>query len=204
MNSKEFFVKYLIETFSEEEFIFIKSKNALRKKKNDFTYLITFTSMHGFAHVSFSYSLLINEVEKEKKKAWGKSYNRFETAGINKPYLSKDADDAFSYTDTEKLVVDTINNEYKFYTEVASEYFANHLSYEYIDVNYNSLTCKRIPFIAHFNQLHSAVFAIYSASKNNNPNLQLLIRRYRSFLEKNQPSLIEYYDKFIKLIPRSA
>ncbi len=200
MDRRDLFFFLCRENYERLGFRYIKSKNSFKKKNEETEYIIRFTTWPDFAQVSVSYSLIINKVEKVKKKAWGKLYNKFETCGINKEYLDKETDDFVHFTDTTENIHTAVEKESKFYYSNLLRYFDNHSSMEFINSKYNNKLYEDIPDIAHFNRLHSAAVSILAAKEENNPLLDEIANHYAEIIKRVQPSYSQEINLFIDLI----
>ena len=192
IDRKSLFFDLLRKDLIPEGFVYKKSKNQFFKKDeigNEFIY--EFNIWPQFKMVEAGFRILIKKVEDVKKQAWGKLYDKFESLGKEKSYLTKDPSEGHCWTDTEENVRLAAKKEIDFYHSYVKEYFYKHLDLKYLDKILNTNPGEEL-YISH-NAIFSCFLAIIVAKLVNNPDIDKFFPIYRYIVDKfNAQYLVEF------------
>lgn len=193
INRKELFFELLSTELFKEGFEFKRAKSQFIKKDeygNELYY--DFNIWPQFMKIEAGFRIFIYEVEAIKKKAWGKSYRKFESLGKEKSYLAPNPSEGHSWTDTEANVRLAVKKEIEFYHSVVKDYFKKHVDLEYLDSILNTIPGSEL-YVAH-NAIYSSFLAIVVAKLVGHSNLNDLFPVYRKIVEKFNFAFLEEYD----------
>ncbi len=197
MERKELFFKLLNDEFSKYGFKYIKSKNRFTKKENGNEFIIEYETWSYFFSIQTHLEILIGEIEKIKKNAWGKSYNKFVTVGNSKTGLKKGL---IEKTDTEEKVIKVVKNEIVFYHSFAKNYFKQHIDYMYLDEILNTNPGKAYNLA--YNPIHTSFLAIIIAKLVKNKKIDELIIYYRKDILRVNNKFIDKYDLLVEYLKK--
>lgn len=200
---KALFFDLLSAELVKEGFVYKKSKNQFTRKDesgNEFIY--GFNIWPQFNMIEASFRILIKEVEDIKRKAWGISYDKFESLGKEKSYLTNVPSEGHSSTNTEENVKEAVRKEIEFYYSHIKNYFKKHLDLKYLDKILNTRPGEEL-YIAH-NPIFSSFLALIVAKLTHNPDLNNLFPVYRKIVEKFNAVFLDDYDLLQKVLSTKA
>lgn len=198
MESKEFFLEELGKFLLIEGFEFRKSKKQFVKKTDTFTIVYGFDFSEYFYMYETVIKIDIHEVEKIKKKAWGKLYRKLATVGQVKTYIISDGKAHLIVTDTQDKVIKALEEEKLFYKNYVNPYIERMTDLNFLDQLLNLEIGKEL-FVA-FNPIHTSFLAIIVAKLVSNPNIEILFNEYRKLVEKHNAHFIEEYDLLVNYV----
>ncbi len=185
---KSYFFEALNDFYKSKGFVYKKSRNSFVLKesstKNEF--IISYEIWPYFAQVEASYEILLQDVEKIKKGAWGKEYRKFVSVGIQKSYLASDYSLGISLTDTHKNVKKAITNEIDFWKTKVKVYFSMYSNISFLDEILNNDIGKNL-YVA-YNPVHTSFLAIIVAYLNQRPFLEEVIAFYSNVVDLHNPA----------------
>jgi hypothetical protein len=198
MDRKELFFQLMSEGLSGEGFRYVKARNRFVRKDekgNEFT--VAFDTWEYFYMVETKLSVLITEIENIKRKAWGKSYDKFVTVGRVKSYLIDNPAEGQSLTDTEDNVRKAARSELDFYNSIGKEYFNRALDYQYLNRTLNRTPGSEL-YLAH-NPIHTSFLAIIVSrlAGESDGRQAELFSFYRGIIQKHNPEFLEQYDLLV-------
>lgn len=200
MDRKSLFFELINESLEKEGFKYLKNKNAFVKKDQGNEFFFGFDLWDHFYMVESRLDVLVEEVEKIKKNAWGKLYDKFVTLGRVKSYLIEKPSEGVVLTDTEENVRKAAKGEIEFYHSFAKFYYARALDYKYLDKKLNSNPGEEL-HIAH-NPIHTSFLAIIVAKLTGNEKLPELFEFYRGIILKRNKSFIEEYELLVEYLKK--
>jgi len=168
--------------------------NKFIKKDNGNEFIYNIDGSSAFLSFEPDFAILIQSVENIKKKAWGKSYKKFVSAGRTKRYLlpKEKSDQCWSWTDTQEAVYKAVKKEMEFYYSFVNNYFQTYSNIEFLDNYLNAEPDEKR--IAAYNQIHTAFLAIIVAYLCKNPRLPELVPFYKAVVQKFNVNYIPEFE----------
>ncbi len=198
MDRKQLFFALLGDELDKRGFSYKKSINGFSKKEggNEFLYIIEEAPF--FLQIEPDFRILLNSVEKFKRKAWGKLYEKFASVGNTKRSLlpRQSVEECHSLTDTHGAVITAVKKEIEFYELFVKKYFIQYSDIDFLDGLLNS---KPDRFnVTTYNPIHTAFLAIIVAKLTFNPNFDNLIPFYREVVNSFNKNFNEEFELLVK------
>lgn len=201
MDRKSLFFELINEGLEKEGFKYVKSKNRFVKIDKGNEFVFAFDIWDHFYMVQTKLNVLVDEIEKLKRNAWGKRYDKFVTLGRVKSYLIEKPSDGVVLTDTEENVRKAAKGEIEFYHSFAKLYYSKALDYNYLDRKLNSNPGEEL-YIAH-NPIHTSFLAIIVAKLTGNEKLSELFEFYKGIILKFNKAYIEEYELLVEYLEKA-
>ena len=197
MARKELFFELINKELEKEGFRYVKTKNAFIKKEGGNQYIFSFEIWYDFHSVEPKLAVLVDEIEKIKKKAWGKLYQKYVTIGRGKSYLIENSDDGISSTQTQDEVRAAASKEIAFYFSFAKDYYNRATDYKYLNETLNNNPGEEL-YLAH-NPIHTSFLAIIVAKLVSTEESRMLelFETYRKVILKFNDVYIKKYDLLV-------
>lgn len=201
MTRKELFFSLLEEDLQEDGYVYKKYKNQFVKKNGKDQFVIGFQIWPHFYQLEPNYEIFLYEIEKVKKAAWGKNYERLWTMSTTRLYLTKYLGinkeiEHTLITETEEQAEEAAVREMCFYLDIVKPYFFTKYSdIKFLDEYLNSEP-KRNQNHLNLSLVRNSCMSVIAAYLNKNSHLPDLINTFRNFMKENkgihETSIAEY------------